>query len=177
MLDLCLQGKMIRIVDNFFDYYSWDYYDCVKQLPFYDINEFREKTGITNQNWPGLRTEPIEQIAPFLFLNVVELMRRKLDMNVSKKGHGMFCHARFADDKPDWIHTDPGYSLLIFLSHTNLESGTAFFDENDKMVDRIGFVHNRAILFDGQKYRHMSLKNYGDSLDNARLTINTFFDK
>jgi|TARA_R100001460_G_scaffold65438_1_gene105758 hypothetical protein len=168
---------MIKIVDNFFDYYSHDYYDCVKQLPFYNIDEFRERTNITNQNWPGTRTEPIEKVAPFLFLNVVELIKRKLNMDLTKKGHGMYCHARYENDKPDWIHTDPGYSVLIFLSDTNLESGTAFFDDKDNMVDRIGFVHNRALLFDGQKYRHMSLKNYGDSIDNARLTINTFFDK
>jgi hypothetical protein len=168
---------MIRIVDNFFDYYSWDYYDCIKKLPFYNVDEFHKKTGLTGQSWPGVRTESVQEIAPFLFLNVVELMKRKLGMDISRKGNGMFCHARFANDKPDWIHTDPGYTLLVFMSPTNLESGTAFFDNKDNMVDRIGFVHNRAILFDGQQYKHMSLKNFGDNLDNARMTINTFFDK
>lgn len=176
MLALYLLKKMIRIADNFFDYHSWDYYHCMKNLPFYKLDEWQRKTGLTNQTWPGMRTESIQKIAPFLFLNVIELMRRKLEMDISYRKNVMFCHARFENDKPDWIHTDSGYTLLVFMSDTNLESGTGFFDKNDNMVDRISFVHNRAILFNGQQYRHMSLKNFGDSLDNARLTINASFE-
>lgn len=87
----------------------------------------------------------------------------------------MYCHVRFENDRDDWIHTDKGTTILIFLSETNLESGTTFYDSNDNLTDDIGFIQNRAVMFNGS-IRHMSKKNYGTSIENGRLTVNVFIE-
>ena len=63
---------------------------------------------------------------------------------------------------------------IVNLSKTNLKSGTILYDKDDNIITESKFVQNRAILFDS-RYRHMATTNYGNNIDNGRLTLNAFF--
>jgi len=89
-----------------------------------------------------------------------------------------FVHLRLNEDNEnDWIHTDPNYyTLMVYLSDTNLKSGTAIYPENgDEPSTVVGFVQNRALLFRSYQ-RHKSVNNYGSSLEDGRLTLNCFIN-
>ena len=83
----------------------------------------------------------------------------------------------FEDDKKDFVHTDDPYlfTLMIYLSETNLKSGTGLFDTitSKKPNTIVDFVQNRAFLFNS-KIPHKSLHNYGSNINNGRLTLNCF---
>jgi hypothetical protein len=165
---------MIKIIDNFFNVYSKDYYTFAKQLTFYEADKYKELTGHKNVDFPGRRTLQLSEVSPFFYLNIVNNVYDKFNLKLDNNA-GVYCHVRFENDRDDWIHTDKGTTILIFLSETNLESGTTFYDSNDNLTDDIGFIHNRAVMFNGS-IRHMSKKNYGTSIENGRLTINIFIE-
>ena len=77
----------------------------------------------------------------------------------------------------DFIHKDlpHTYSMLIYLSPTNLNSGTDLYNENKEMVNSFKFVQNRAIIFNSGYY-HKAINNHGNDLDDGRLTLNIFMD-
>ena len=80
------------------------------------------------------------------------------------------------DEEPDYIHTDPDdYTMIVFLSKTNLKSGLNIYDENKQETQNIKFVQNRAVIFDSKQYHRSSL-NYGDNINNGRLTLNCFIN-
>ena len=80
------------------------------------------------------------------------------------------------DNKKDWIHTDPDdYTMIVFLSKTNLKSGLNIYDENEQVTQNIKFLQNRAVIFNSKQY-HKSSLNYGDNIDNGRLTLNCFIN-
>lgn len=102
-----------------------------------------------------------------------------------------------------WVHTDGfnNWGGIVYLTpDAPLSSGTAFYrfhdgamDESDatilknkdatdkysqdmtkwELVDRVGNVFNRLILFNSKKY-HMSMDYFGDNRENGRL-FQTFF--
>tara|TARA_A100001015_G_C14950754_1_gene696640 strand:- start:1195 stop:1449 length:255 start_codon:yes stop_codon:yes gene_type:complete len=77
----------------------------------------------------------------------------------------------------DWIHKDDvksQFSGLVYLSPTNLESGTRFYDDKENEIADIKFVQNRFVFFNGN-YNHMSIGNHGTNIENGRLTLNAFF--
>ena len=87
-------------------------------------------------------------------------------------------HLRLNNSEEDWIHTDDQWqkTLIIYLSETNLKSGTCFYENNSNIPSTtINFIKNRALLYDGN-IRHMSLLNYGNSIHNGRLTLNCFIN-
>jgi hypothetical protein len=103
-----------------------------------------------------------------------------------------------------WIHTDKwnNWAGIIFLTpEAPLSAGTAFYRFMDgsrsqedtnflnnqdiidrftqdltkwELVDRVGNIFNRLILFDAHNY-HMSLDYFGDSKENGRLFQVFFF--
>jgi hypothetical protein len=103
-----------------------------------------------------------------------------------------------------WIHTDKYNNwagVLYFTPDAPLSSGTAFYrfkdgsycqkdteilnnqDEIDKysqdltkweLVDRVGNVFNRLILFNSNRY-HMSMDYFGDTIETGRLFQVFFF--
>ena len=79
------------------------------------------------------------------------------------------------DNEKDWIHKDDEYiySILIYLSDTNLKSGTYLYDENENIINDIKFVKNRLIMFSSQ-YKHKGYGYYGTNIDDGRLTLNIF---
>ena len=87
---------------------------------------------------------------------------------------------KFKDEhnEKDFIHTDVPhmYSMLVYLSPTNLNSGTDLYNENDEMIASFKFVQNRAVLF-SSSYKHRAINNHGTDVNNGRLTLNIFMDK
>ena len=88
-------------------------------------------------------------------------------------------HLRLSsDNSQDYIHTDNDLAtLIVYLSDTNLKSGTALYPDNSDIPDTIiKAKQNRAIIFDAKK-RHKSLLNYGNNIDDGRLTLNVFLNE
>ena len=50
--------------------------------------------------------------------------------------------------------------MLVYLSETNLQSGTSLYDENDKLITDVKFIQNRALIFDS-RYSHAAINNHG----------------
>lgn len=167
---------MIKIIDNFFSVYSRDYYLFAKQLTFHEPPKYKELMGFDTKHvdFPGRRTLQLSKESPFFYLNIVNNVYDRFGIKLNDQA-GVYCHVRFENDRDDWIHTDKGKTILVFLSETNLDSGTCFFDNNNNLTDNISFIHNRAIMFDGN-IKHMSKKNYGSSVEDGRMTINIFIE-
>ena len=122
--------------------------------------------------------------------------------DLSKIYNGSFQYTTSRDRS--WIHTDKwnNWAGVLYLTpDAPLSSGTAFYrfkdgatcqedgdilnnqKETDKwsqdltkweIVDRVGNVFNRLILFNANRY-HMSLDYFGDSKENGRLFQVFFF--
>ena len=165
----------VMIVDNFFD--NFDVIENhFKKIPLYELKDFREKFN-SKESWPGYRSGFIDIEQPFLWnLTIKEFGHKIGDFINNKKFEDVksFLHLRL-DKQNDWIHIDSvDITMITYLSKTNLKSGTAFYDENDNQIADAKFVQNRAVLFDGN-IAHSSIQNYGDNIENGRLTMNTFF--
>ena len=98
--------------------------------------------------------------------------------NLLEKGRWIiasFVHLRlYEDENKDWIHRDDNeLSGLVYLSNTNLNSGTYLYDDNDNMINDIKFIKNRFIMYRGTM-KHKAYGNYGSSIDDGRLTLNLF---
>lgn len=129
----------------------------------------------TKSTWPGLRSLEISESEPFLFLHIIDVAKQKLNFKPSLYAEiKCYIHLRLEqNDSEDWVHKDGCDTLLIYLSETNLSSGTSFYSEEKEEIAKVSFLQNTAIFFDGN-INHKSLSNYGNSLDNGRMTINIF---
>ena len=78
----------------------------------------------------------------------------------------------------DFIHKDEPhmYSMLVYLSPTNLSSGTDLYNENDEVINSVKYVQNRALVFNSS-YKHKAVNNHGTDINNGRLTLNIFMDR
>jgi hypothetical protein len=169
------------IVDNFFDdfFYIRDYF---KNIKLYDLNTYRKFKDIENpklENWPGKRSKILHNTEPFLFSLFMKNFYEKFNNPFNQKKFNVKTHIHLRlekDNELDWIHKDcpEDYSLLVYLSETNLNSGTALYDEDKNLITDIKFVQNRAILFDSN-YNHRAIQNHGNNIHNGRLTFNAFF--
>ena len=169
------------IVENFFDNFHLikDYF---KKIPLYDLDEYNNKFNGNDiskaESWPGKRSQHLHESNPFLFnLIYKELYSKTNIFNNLDTIMNAVIHLRLGDSNEDWIHTDPNYyTLLVYLSETNLNSGTEIYPNDvDVPSTKIGFVQNRALLFKGYQ-RHKSINNYGNNLENGRLTLNCFIN-
>ena len=168
------------IIDNFFDNFNLIENEF-KKIPLYNLEEFNKKF-IDQQNWPGSRSNYISEESPFLFnlfnkefnVKVGDLFK---EINISIKSH---IHLRLESDSiKDWIHRDSEnfiYTCLVYLSKTNLNSGTYLYSEDNHIVSDIKFIQNRAIFFDA-RYLHSAYGHHGSSIDDGRLTLNVFYEK
>ena len=153
----------------------------IKKIKLYNQEEHNLITK-QNSTWPGYRSMPLIKTNPILWQYVNELLFNK--KIIAKGGWKIFSciHLRLKKNKiEDWIHKDEAdgqydSTCLIYLSDTNLESGTRLYDDNKNLINDIKFVKNRAIIFSGN-YNHMGYGHYGDSIDNGRLTLNIFLKK
>jgi len=158
-------------------------YNLIKQeIPFYSFKEHPNIKENMEHNtfWPGKRSVPFNEIEKFLQFFIIETAINKFKLNINDY-YDAFCyaHVRFDDDdKTDFVHQDIDQdTLLIYLSPTNTNSGTVFYaDDKNTPITEISFIQNTAILFNGSIY-HSSKNNFGQNIDNGRMTLNAFFLK
>ena len=168
------------IVDNFFDNFRF-IENKFKEIPLYSLPEYNKKfkkSKMDYEAWPGKRSQALIDHNPFLYNLILKEFFTKFRM-----GQGtVYCDATVnlrldKDDKDDWVHKDSGdgttHTLMIYLSKTNLSSGTVLYDENKQPTTTVGFVQNRAFLFNANLW-HRSLNNHGKDIEDGRLTINCF---
>jgi hypothetical protein len=169
----------ITIVENFFDNFC-NIKNKFSNIGFYNNNDYCKLSGKNKDEniFPGKRSLDIFEINPF-FCNLI-LKEFQLKFNNFYQGNNFnmqsYLHLRLTtDNEKDYIHTDPcTHTLIIYLSETNLNSGTIIYDNNKNPSLTINFVQNRAVIFPGN-FLHMSMLNYGDNINNGRLTLNCFF--
>jgi hypothetical protein len=159
-------------IDNFFESINVIYKEC-RKLKFCTIEEFAsDKDG----TWPGKRTEELYKVNPLLqyFVEKYLFLNNIITAQNTKK-ISMYVHARFkSDENKDWIHKDKAtLGCLLYLSPTNLNSGTYLFSQKNEIINDFKFVQNRLIAYDAN-YNHMGYGHHGDTIDNCRLTLNIF---
>ena len=176
-------NNRVVVVDNFFDNFH-QILPSLKKIKLYNCKEFHEQFPYMESAnkidaWPGYRSQNFEDGEPFLESLIIKEFNQKFNnfFGYNKFNVDCFMHLRLKeDDKKDYIHKDPvEYTMMIYISETNLNSGTVLYDENKNINHTINFVQNRAVIFPGL-VNHKSMLNYGDNIDNGRLTINVFFN-
>ena len=171
-----ITSQSIKTINNFFDFHLQIYQLC-KKFDFYDKENFNARFK-TKQNWPGLRTWDLSEMSPFLFLHVLScLNKNNIDTSVYRDIKGC-CHVRFErDEENDWIHRDPCDTVIIYLSDTNINSGTKFYDDTEKHeISRINFIQNTCLFFE-KPLPHRSFGSHGNEIDNSRMTLNFFMHR
>ena len=169
------------VVDNFFDNFH-NLKEEFKKIKLYTLEESKELGFIPKGViWPGKRSDVLNATHPFLFnLLIKEYFDKFKDvLPYEKIQFKSVLHLRLStDDEKDYIHIDDDVAtLIIYLSDTNLNSGTALYPENSDIPDTIiKAKQNRAILFDAKR-RHKSLLNYGNNIEDGRLTLNVFLNE
>jgi hypothetical protein len=165
----------ILVVDNFFDNFR-DIEKAFYQHEFFSKENYPADKNEFQGNWPGFRTQLLNKCNPFLDQLFIQTFLKKIDYNNTRFWVSSYLHSRWKDMK-DWIHKDDvksQFSGLVYLSPTNLESGTRFYDDKENEIADIKFVQNRFVFFNGN-YNHMSIGNHGTNIENSRLTLNAFF--
>jgi hypothetical protein len=161
------------IIDNFFERFNV-IEESFKKISLYEKEEYIKKFNDI-QNWPGKRSNFINIENPFLFNLFLNEFNSKINFNFKKLS--VFIHLRtIMDEKKDWIHDDVNagqYTCLVYLSKTNLNSGTYIYSQDKEIISDIKFVQNRAFFFDA-RYLHSAYGHHGDDINNGRLTLNAF---
>ena len=169
------------IINNFFDDFD-NIKDEFKKIPLYATNDWNKKFNVSgasyDETWPGKRSESFGDSNPFLNNLIYKELRSKTSLLFDGIHLDMYSYVHLrldTDNDADFIHCDPcDYTLIVFLSETNLKSGTALYPPRSNTPDVMAnFVQNRAFLFKGY-IRHKAIHNHGDSIENGRLTLNCF---
>lgn len=166
------------VVDNFFDNFK-NIEESLKKIPLYNLKQYNKKFPRMG-DWPGYRSGDLSVVHPILHnLLIKEIFDKfKIDFFSSAKFIEIksVLHLRTLDSGEDWIHKDTAQkTLLIYLSKTNLESGTFLYEEDANPSTIVKFIQNRALLFDCD-IKHRSISNYGNNIDDGRLTLNCFIN-
>tara|TARA_Y100001980_G_C14399838_1_gene196447 strand:- start:104 stop:628 length:525 start_codon:yes stop_codon:yes gene_type:complete len=165
------------IIDNFFDNFEL-LEQQFKKIPLFSLNEHREVTK--SASWPGKRSLSLLESNTFLWqLIVKEIMSKSQNDKLIYHTWRMVAsvHLRLKEDnEKDWIHTDPDdLTMIVFLGKTNLNSGLSLYNIDKEETTSIKYVQNRAVIFDGRNL-HKSSLNFGDNIENGRLTLNCFIN-
>ena len=149
----------------------------IKKINLYNLNDHNKKTNL-KATWPGARSLPLHETNVFLFEYINYLLVTKKFISPGSYEIKSYIHLRLkVDDNKDWIHKDShDLSALIYLSNTNYNSGTYFYDDDENIVNDIKFIKNSCILFPGN-FNHKGYGHHGETLENGRLTLNLFIDK
>ena len=170
---------MIVVKDNFFDNFkSIEKY--FKEIPLYSGTEWSKKFQKGNKvYWPGSRSQHLYDTNPFLWGLIAKEIKEKYShiINWPPEILDAYTHLRLGeDDEKDSIHQDQDtrFTLMVYLSDTNLQSGTCFYQKTShEPTTTVNFVKNTSVLFSGNLY-HASKHNYGTDINNGRLTLNCF---
>ena len=168
------------VIDNFFDNFGL-IEQAFKNIPLYSFDEYNKIDKRPDYiEWPGKRSFEMVGVNPFLWQLTNKEIQQKSQVEQLRLGNfrmSVNVHLRLEeDDSKDFIHRDiDDTTMIVFLSKTNLNSGLCIYDEEKQVTHDIKFIQNRAVIFDGRQY-HKSKLNYGDSIDNGRLTLNCFMN-
>ena len=176
---------MIIVKDNFFE--NFDTIEkYFKDIPLYSGNEWNKKFGGNSGGgyWPGSRSQHLYEANPFLWALIAKEIKEKYSDIISWPPEiiDAYTHLRLNEDnEKDFPHQDldTRYTLMVYLSDTNLQSGTCFYQKagpdtvNSEPITTVNFVKNMSVLFSGNLY-HKSKHNYGTDVENGRLTLNCF---
>ena len=168
---------LVRQVENFFPRLD-TILPQIKKIKLYTQDEFN-KINNTNTTWPGLRSLILESTNPILHEFICNLLfKNHKILGKGKYVVKIYLHLRTEEDQQlDWIHKDSEtFAALIYISKTNLNSGTYLYDDNRDVVNDIKVVRNRFVLYSGQ-YFHKAYGHFGSNVDDGRLTINLFIEK
>lgn len=167
-----------------------------------DVRSFALNQPFTVKgNYPGIRTKTfLNESTQFGIESAVAFAGGKVtNWNIQDGLTGSFQIATAADRS--WIHSDNfnTWGGICYLTpDAPLSSGTGIYrhrstgrtqplsreDKHDydwydytkwEMIDRVGNVYNRLILFRGDRF-HASLDYFGNNLENGRLFQVFFFD-
>lgn len=160
------------IVDDFFPHLP-PVLEQLKARDHWTSGDHPERPSVGS--WPGKRSLDYAISDPVLTSLFFTLADTCIPHRLDRVN--LYTHWRYGQDE-DWIHQDGGLcTALVYLSETNLDSGTQFFDKppeaGGKVILDVPFVQNRFVLFSGNPL-HCSKANYGESEDNARFTMNFF---
>ena len=167
---------LIKQVENFFPRLELILPE-IKKINLYSQKEFNKIEDSTD-NWSGFRSLNLRKNNVFLYELINNLMFTKKVMDKGSYDIASFLHLRLEEHNvQDWIHKDPAlFTALIYLSDTNLNSGTYIYDENNNIINDIKCVKNRFVIFSGN-YNHKGYGHYGNSVQNGRLTFNLFINE
>jgi hypothetical protein len=165
---------ILNQVDNFFERIDIIYSE-IKKIKMYSFESHPQYQNINTSKWPGFRSLELGDCNPifkylcvkFFFLHNLITQNSSVDI---------YAHERLKNNQhDDFIHRDTTtkHTILIYVSPTNLDSGTKFYNENDQIINDIKFVQNRLIFFDG-RYKHSAYGHHGDNKNNSRITLNAF---
>ena len=151
-------------------------YKLCRNIPLFDYKNHPDSEGADNNYfWPGVRSDKLIKASPFLYLNL--LNQAEINLGLDKSLYNdidAYISVRYdTDNDKDFIHKDSCDTIIIYLSPTNLQSGTTLYTEDDNVLVDVSFKQNTAIYFDGD-IKHKSKLNFGDNIDNGRMTINIF---
>ena len=146
----------------------------IKKILLYTNDEYLNKYK-DHYFWPGQRSGNFADSNPIFWNYINELLVRKDLLKQGEWNISSQIHLRLEQDSTDdYIHKDECiYSILVYLSDTNYESGTYLYDENKNVINDIKFVQNRLIMF-SSKYNHSAYGHHGTDINNGRLTLNLF---
>ena len=166
---------IIKQVENFFPRLELILPE-IKKIKLYNQKEFN-KFEETSDNWPGFRSLEFRRTNVFLYELINNLMFTKKMIDKGSYDITAFLHLRLEEhNTQDWIHKDPAlFTALIYLSDTNLNSGTYIYDENNNVINDIKCVQNRFVIFSGD-YNQKGYGHHGNSVQDGRLTFNIFID-
>ena len=161
-------------IDNFFELPQVIYNEAKKIKLFKNADHPEVQNDINKSVWPGERSLELEHSNPLLKYFCVKYFTLN-KLNIEDKKIHLYVHSRTqSDEKDDFIHTDACiYSLIIYISETNLKSGTKLFCKDNNTITDFKFVQNRLILFDST-YKHSAYGHHGNDINDSRLTINGF---
>tara|TARA_R100001369_G_C3314977_1_gene167933 strand:- start:394 stop:930 length:537 start_codon:yes stop_codon:yes gene_type:complete len=165
----------ILIKDNFLLEPKKIYNRC-KKIPLYSTKEFNSKFK-TDESWAGVRSAPLFDVDPSVAKEIITNMGKHFkelfeNLNTPLK---IFVHKRDKKfNKKDWIHHDDYFDCLyvglLYLSKTNLESGTMIYDKKKQPITDVKFVKNRMVFFDS-RYLHSA---YGHHDDRLNITVSIY---
>ncbi len=176
------------VVEDFFQNFN-NIKDEFKKIPRYEFADHPEgntkmpngETVPIEYHWPGARSEGLKQSHKFLVALFLKEFEDKFSNFVPIVGNMSFnirTHMRLKKDTTaDWKHKDTPqskFSLLVYLSDTNLDSGTKLYDNDENEIADIKFVQNRAFIFNSD-YTHAAIGQHGTNENDGRLTLNVFW--
>ena len=176
---------MIFILDNFFEPQEFQMVvGEIKKLKFYskDDDKMNQEEDIDSEIsiYPGTRTDAFAVSNPLLasfIVNKIQNIRTPFTNYGQRWGSTQHAYLRLEEDnKDEYIHQDQcDFAFLIYLSDTNLDSGTKMYlsVDEDKETCLVNFVQNRFVMYDAN-LPHSAYGNYGKDLSDGRLTINGF---